>query len=222
MALDRKTIRTLIVDLREGENMSFEDIRDTMEELYGYKASRQAVCGIYNRAKEAMKRKPQKDLAKQTLGVNVANLLARGYTMTTLEKDPKKFALPEKCGRWAMSEALELVPGLREQAYENIVDELRYLLMSGAGLQKMKKAVRYGKTPMTNKAFVQAVADAYVPLVQAHVAEFLKEEYALHGDKDIVQETLAKLNLGIPVHQVCGSDFDIDDSIRPEDVVDGI
>lgn len=220
MSLDRDTVRNLIVDLRDRRGMSFGSIRDTMKNEYGYEASRQAICGIYKRAKAAMEKRPEIEKAQYNCGVLVANLLARGYTTSDLEKEPVKYGLPAGYEHKAMHRALEAVPKLRDKAYESIVAEFQHGIMAGKSLEDMRESARYGGIDVTDKQFVRAIADAHVQLIRGKVVDYLKQEYVTHGDRETVREILDRLKLDISVYQICGSDCGEEDAMGAEGVTD--
>lgn len=206
MVLDRNTIRNLIVSLRDNDGMTFENISTVMEDRYGYKASRQAINSIYNRAKASLKRCGQVNKQQYSLGVNVANIIARGYKLSDIECAPEKFGITVGVDRKKLTDALNLVGGLTHEIYDSIVIGIKQGILVGEDRDRLVATASYGDVAPTDKWFIKMMGDANVEIMQSMLVEYLKRRYNETGDKELIEQILKQFRLNVSVHKICGAD----------------
>lgn len=68
--LDLQTLKTMIVELRDKNGLSFQEISDTLKSEYDIDKSRQAISGLYNR----VKKQDRDNIERQKLVMDTVNL----------------------------------------------------------------------------------------------------------------------------------------------------
>lgn len=210
MALDRATVRALIVDLRDNKKLTFEDIRDTLKAQYGYEATKQAIYATYKRAKQASIRNKAKTDMEYSLGVKLMNLAIRGYTMKEIGDNPEEFGLDSGITVGKLRGALQKVEGIRDDVSKTLVTALKLSILAGEDRDRLYATATYGDFAPKQEVFTRLLGEAHYQIIQDLGIEYLKNEYKAHRDKDLIKYALGRLGYGVSLNSVCR---DIDDEM---------
>ena len=197
--MDNRTIRTLIVELRDNsdEPKSFSQISKILLDKYEVHKDRQSVCGIYNRAKKNEEVEVQKYDSGCT--VDVINLTVMGYNMTEITTLASKFG--HTLSYFNVRDLLSREEAYLKTAQQELIYKIAKMLSEKTELETIKKKLVYKDTTIKEKKWVEALAAAYYFQITNIVLEELARIYKEVG-AETTKEVIKHIELDIPLSEV--------------------
>lgn len=179
--LDLKTLKTMIVELRDTNGLSFQEISDTLKSEYGVDKSRQAISGLYNR----IKKQEKVDIEHQKLVMDIVNLYCMLESATSVCNELAKagISITYRQVLNTIKENESYVNSVRQTITANIeskldkVDDIRDLVNS----------LDYKGIPISNKRFNEYLEAACKYNIKNGIIKQLIHFYKLSSNMDMIR-----------------------------------
>lgn len=189
--MDNNTMRAFIIEHRES-GMTFQEIADELDKL-GITRTRQAIHGIYKRAKQGNKEKIKVDS-------DIYNLAALGYNNTEI-----KARLEELGSTIAYQyiidtnkEGKNVIKEINEGNIEKIRRNLDIVLVA----DDIKSILSYKNTEPTDKKADELLKEVYKSKIRDKTNKILQNAYQLTGDRKIVSDIIKEMNLDTTIKEI--------------------
>lgn len=188
--MDRDTLRALVIKYRDEHGYTFQKISDTLREEYGVVRDRQALHGMYTRAKS----RPSNSKYKYglTLTADVLNVYMLGYNMTQVTKllstEENKLTYEK------VREIIDTESDFKDDILGSKACKAVELIRTGATMAEIEEEEAYNGIQPTEKGMKEIIAEAYRMIINNTIMNELVEAYRLLDDKDIVEKIYSKLD----------------------------
>lgn len=197
--MDKRTLKSIIVELKESDgNRSFQDIADILEKDYEIKMSRQAVCGMYNRATSDEAISKYKDLILATNDILSYHLIGLSNKTIKSIMANNEIELPLSVIDNIIKEHSVTI----EQMTKNQVFKVISLINNEQDLEDIKESLSYkGETP-TNKRLNNLIELSSLYMIYESACKSLAKVMNLTENKALIKKVINKLNLEISLKDI--------------------
>lgn len=181
--LDLQTLKTLIVELRDVENISFQEISRRLKDEYGIDKSRQAISGLYNR----FKRQAEVNDQNQRLVTDTVNLYCIMESATNVYDK-----LVEVGINITYRQVLNILKDNEDyvnSVRQTIVANLESKIDSATDIKDLLVGLDYKGIPISKKRFNEYLESACIVHTRIAITKQLMSYYKLIGNRDIVKNT---------------------------------
>ena len=144
--MNKDTIKEIVIELRDNQGKSFQDISDYIEQQYGIKKTRQSIHGLYNRAKNKVENNVDNDLM-----LDIVNLYVLGYNISTIQK--LLYSVDNTITNYKITSVINdksvMIDNIRE-AFINKVEEQIY---NGNTYSNIRENLRYNENVITDNGY---------------------------------------------------------------------
>lgn len=197
--MDKRTLKSIIVELKESDgNRSFQDIADILEKDYEIKMSRQAVCGMYNRATSDEAISKYKDLILATN--DILNYHIIGLTDKTIKSimANNEIELPLSVIDNIIKEHSVTI----EQMTKDQVFKVISLINNEQDLEDIKESLSYKGETLTNKRLNNLIELSSLYMISESACKSLAKVMNLTENKTLIKKVINKLNLEISLKDI--------------------
>lgn len=189
--ISNQVLRDLVIELREDKGLTFQEISDELQDKYGVTRTRQAISGIYNRAKNSSKLSTDTQRLKSDI-VNIYCLLGNA---TDVHEQLSKF-------RSDVNYRYILRVIKSEELYINsikttIIANIATKLMDGVTDIKELSIIEYKSIPISDKVFKEYFELACEYALREMLTSNLARIYSINGDIQLVRSLASKFNIPI-------------------------
>lgn len=188
--VDMVTLKSLVVELKDS-GMTFQEVADTLEKKYSVVRSRQALYGIYKRAKESFK-----DDEKYWITVcDVVNIacITDSYIQAVEKLQQIGVSLSYRQLLSIVNKETEYVKSVERTITANIEAQLENL----KDIREAVKSIEYKGIGISEKRFEGYLMDACEHHIRMGIVEELSKMYRLTSNKSMVKQIGQKFNLDI-------------------------
>lgn len=195
--MDSKDRREMIVRLKDNDGKTFTEISDTLYENLGVKITRQAVYGIYKRAKRNANKIDRMEYTNKVIlrvFARTGSITDTQYAMIELEKSDCKIQ-GDKC---SYSYICRLVADHHKEIKE-IKDEIKECIVSvgyeNEKLEEIKQLLTFRDVQISDSVMAELVTEIAVK----KITQFTRKEIAYiidssDGDTSIAKNVIKQLN----------------------------
>ena len=188
--MDMTTLKTMIIELKDS-GMSFQEISDYLCVEHGINKSRQALNGLYNRAKKAV----GKNEERQKITCDVVNLYCLLDTVSMVSREAHRIDLDI-----TYSQVLNIIKG--EEAYVSSVEStIIASIVSKIGsiydIRELRKSINYKGIVISDKKLSKYFEKAYTIYIKQKIEEHLSTIYKLTSNKDMAKRVGKNFNMNI-------------------------
>lgn len=196
--MDNETLKSLIVQYRDNDKLSFNAIAEKLKNEHGIIRSRQSINGLYSRAKE---KEGDDSLEVSILNkTHIVNLFCLGYKMAEI-----KCILNSETNYIYYQKVLTVVKN--EQKYIDSVNE-SLLEKAIAGIQnrdtleKIAKNLAYNEFPIKKVRFDEIISTAFTQVLKDKIALSLSQVYQATDDTKLIKTITNKLGVDIKMSDI--------------------
>jgi len=172
--MNLETLRGLVIELRDREGMTFQNIADTIEEKYGVVRTRQSIQGMYKRAKKDIERSKSIDSTEEYLFIgDVINLEALGYFSTEIRDELKLVYSDVKYNR--IRDIVRDNQNEIEEIRKGITERVRELIPYYNFYRELESQIVYKEWGVKDRALRRYVKDAYKDRIVSKVRDELRK-----------------------------------------------
>lgn len=188
--MDRDTLRALVIKYRDEQGLTFQKISDILRDEYEVVRDRQALHGLYTRAKK----RPTTGKYKYGLPLtaDVLNVYTLGYNMTQVTK--LLATEDNKLNYTKVREIIDSEGDFKEDILGSKACKAVELIRTGATLEEIIEEESYNGIKPTVQGIQDIMAEAYAMIIKNGIMNELVEAYRVLGDKGIVEKIYSKLD----------------------------
>lgn len=201
--MDKRELKAIIVDLKE-RGCSFQTISDILARDYNIQMSRQAVCGMYQRATsdEAIKKNTDIiltacDICKyKSLGLSSKQIKSimtnAGYSLTMSD----------------IEYILEINNEYIERINNELVSRIIKSITKGSEAVEIKQMLSYNGVVITDSRFKSLMRQATQQMLNRAVTSVLYKVYTSTDDKGLIKDILSDINSDMTIKDIESSNND--------------
>jgi hypothetical protein len=195
--MDKRELKAIIVDLKE-RNCSFQTISDILARDYNIQMSRQAVCGMYQRATsdEAIK--------KNTDIILTACDICK-YASLGLSSKQIKSIMTNAGYSLSMSDIeyiLEINKQYIEKMDSELVSKIIKSITKGSEAAEIKQTLSHNGVTITDSKFRNLMIEATKQMLNKEVASVLYKVYTSTDDKGLIKDILSDINSDMTIKDI--------------------
>ena len=181
--MNKDTIKEIVIELRDNQGKSFQDISDYIEQQYGIKKTRQSIHGLYNRAKNKVENNVDNDLM-----LDIVNLYVLGYNISTIQK--LLYSVDNTITNYKITSVINdksvMIDNIRE-AFINKVEEQIY---NGNTYSNIRENLRYNENVITDNGYRDILKRVYARMINKEAMKIVDKANIFTGDNKLVQELI--------------------------------
>lgn len=188
--MDMTTLKTIIIELKDS-GMTFQQVSDTLNEQYGVYRTRQAISGLYKRAKESMK----EDESHQRIVCDIVNLYCILDNATQVTNELQRLGI-----NVSYRQILNVVnkeTKYIESVKQTIVANLEALICSLTDIRDALKLVEYKGVKVSKKKFDEYFELACKHYIRQEILNDLSKMYKLTSNKEMIKSIGSQFNIGV-------------------------
>lgn len=195
--MDKRALKSTIIELKE-KGLSYQNISDILAREYDVKMSRQAVCGMYNRATSDENIVKNKELILTT--VDIINYNCIGLSNSEIKETLNKLGY-----RVSLSDieyTLNINKEYKKSIEMIIIKKIIKGLKSGNGIDEIKSNITYNGLFVTDsrlKALMKLTAEQ---MINEQSKKVLASIYNATDDKSLVKDIIAEHNISITMKDI--------------------
>lgn len=180
--IDMQTLKVIITEMRNDEDLTFQEISNRLQSDYGVKKTRQAIGGLYNRM---VKAKLDNDRTIRTIN-DIVNIACIVDTATQVLEEVQKLGR-DVTYRYVLdtiqssSEQIERIEG-------SIVENIRRQIQSGTTIDELESQLAYKGVKISRRKLDKYCEMAYVVEIRNILTKSLASFYKLTSNKDLLKE----------------------------------
>ena len=191
--MDKRTLKSIIVELRDIDGKSFGEIADILATEYDTSMSRQAVHGMYKRATDADTVMHNREIVLASR--DIVNYFTIGKEDTQIKslllKDGYKLSISEI--NKAISDNVKYIKEVKDDQFNRV----KLAILSGAEYSSIVNKLKYKDVEPT-----EAVVDALIKLATISImnnksAEILAKVYSIKEDKQLIRDIISSFSLRV-------------------------
>jgi len=203
--MDKLTLKSMIIEYRES-GLSFSDISEELLKKYNIRMSRQAVCGMYNRATSEDAVTKNKNLILSTS--NILNYYCIGLALEDIKaiigmnitiSDIKK----------VIKDNTDNINTIRKTQLTKIVTSIK----NGADINDIKRSMAFKGIQIDSKVFNKLVEMASEAYVKEAISYKIMNIYNMSNDKQLTKKLMNKFNINMSISELgrCQTKYSEDD-----------
>lgn len=187
--MDMQTLKSIIIELRN-QGMTFQEIADTLKQNYGIVKTRQAISGLYNRAKIAA----TYDEQTQKLVRDIVNTycLVDNATQVAEELHNMGQDIPYRKVLDIINKETEYINSVRD----TIVATMEARLPDIKDIRELM-GIQYKNVTISTKRFNEYFEEACKHHIKSSILGNLQTIYKLTSNKGMVKSIGQQFNIGI-------------------------
>ena len=195
--MDKRALKSTIIELKEN-GLSFQNISDVLARDYDIHMSRQAVCGMYNRATSDETISKNKELILTT--EDIVNYNSIGLSDTNIKEvlDKQGYSITVSDINYILSINTEYSKSVEMELIQKIVRSLRV----GNDIIDIKRNTTYKGICITNNKLKTLIKSAAEQMIYEQSKKVLASIYNATDDKALVKNIIAEHNMNITMRDI--------------------
>lgn len=195
--MDKRALKSTIIELKEN-NKTYQEISDILAKEYDVHMSRQAVCGMYNRA-----------TSDDTIIKNKEMILATNdvinYHVLGIDNKQVKEIIQDIGYKLSLGD-IEYIIKINEEYSISIERELIYKLIKelkmGNEINEIKAKITYKGIQITNNKYKELIKKSVEQMIYDESARVLSRVYNCTSDKTLIKDIIAEHNMNITLKDI--------------------
>lgn len=195
--MDKRALKSTIIELKEN-GLSFQNISDVLARDYDIHMSRQAVCGMYNRATSDETISKNKELILTT--EDIVNYNSIGLSDTNIKEvlDKQGYSITVSDINYILSINTEYSKSVEMELIQKIIRSLRV----GNDIIDIKRNITYKGICITNNKLKTLIKSAAEQMIYEQSKKVLASIYNATDDKALVKSIIAEHNMNITMRDI--------------------
>lgn len=195
--MDKRALKSTIIELKEN-GLSFQNISDVLARDYDIHMSRQAVCGMYNRATSDETISKNKELILTT--EDIVNYNSIGLSDTNIKEVLNKqgYSITVSDINYILSINTEYSKSVEMELIQKIIRSLRV----GNDIIDIKRNITYKGICITNNKLKTLIKSAAEQMIYEQSKKVLASIYNATDDKALVKSIIAEHNMNITMRDI--------------------
>lgn len=186
--MDINTVKALTIQLRE-QGLTFNEISDLLYNTYGLKRSRQALNGLYNRAKQAEELSGIKLLAN----CDIVNVYCRKDNAVHALNELKQLGVKESY--YNILKTINSETMYIKEVEEGIVRYIEKQLSKVRNLDELRGLLDYKGVSISDKKFYGYLEAAYKLHIKKAITMEISKAYSLTNNKALAKALSAEFDI---------------------------
>lgn len=195
--MDKRALKSTIIELKES-GLSFQNISDVLAKEYDIHMSRQAVCGMYNRATSDEVINKNKELILTT--EDIVNYNSIGLSNCEIKE------VLNKLGYSITLSDIEYILSINTEYRKSVEMELVQKIIRGLKLgneiAEIKEKVTYKGLTITDSKLKTLLKISAEQMIYEQSKKVLASIYNATDDKALVKDIIAKHNMNITMRDI--------------------
>ncbi len=195
--MDKRALKSTIIELKES-GLSFQNISDVLAKEYDIHMSRQAVCGMYNRATsdEVINKNKELILATEDI-VNYNSIGLSNYEIKEV-LDKLGYSITLSDIEYILSINTEYKKSVEMELVQKIIRGLKL----GNEIAEIKEKVTYKGLSITDNKLKALLKISAEQMIYEQSKKVLASIYNATDDKALVKDIIAKHNMNITMRDI--------------------
>ena len=195
--MDKRALKSTIIELKES-GLSFQNISDVLAKEYDIHMSRQAVCGMYNRATsdEVINKNKELILATEDI-VNYNSIGLSNYEIKEV-LDKLGYSITLSDIEYILSINTEYKKSVEMELVQKIIRGLKL----GNEIAENKEKVTYKGLSITDNKLKALLKISAEQMIYEQSKKVLASIYNATDDKALVKDIIAKHNMNITMRDI--------------------
>lgn len=195
--MDKRALKSTIIELKES-GLSFQNISDVLAKEYNVHMSRQAVCGMYNRATSDDAISKNRELILTT--ADIVN-----YNCLGLNNNEIRDVL-NKLGYSIVLSDIEYILSINSEYKKSVEMELVQKIVKGLKVgnevSEIKSKIAYKGLTVTEQKLKALIKLAAEQMIYEQSRKVLSSIYNATDDKTLVKDIIAEHNMNITMRDI--------------------
>lgn len=195
--MDKRALKSTIIELKES-GLSFQNISDVLAKEYNVHMSRQAVCGMYNRATSDAAISKNRELILTT--ADIVN-----YNCLGLNNNEIRDVL-NKLGYSIVLSDIEYILSINSEYKKSVEMELVQKIVKGLKVgnevSEIKSKLAYKGLVVTDSKLKELIKLAAEQMIYEQSRKVLSSIYNATDDKTLVKDIIAEHNMNITMRDI--------------------
>lgn len=195
--MDKRALKSTIIELKES-GLSFQNISDVLAKEYNVHMSRQAVCGMYNRATSDDAISKNRELILTT--ADIVN-----YNCLGLNNNEIRDVL-NKLGYSIVLSDIEYILSINSEYKKSVEMELVQKIVKGLKVgnevSEIKSKLAYKGLVVTDSKLKELIKLAAEQMIYEQSRKVLSSIYNATDDKTLVKDIIAEHNMNITMRDI--------------------
>lgn len=196
--MDKRTLKSIIIELREIDDKSFQEISDILMQKYNTKMSRQAVYGMYTRATNNDSINHNRDIIISTTDVIK-------YYMIGKDTNTIKNILANNNIKLTISDINNIIRDNNNYINDIRCDQIKITkasIINGDDLDTLVYQLSYKNEKPTKKAINNLIKVATIALINDRASDILARVYSVSEDRELIKDIIAGFELNTSYREV--------------------
>lgn len=195
--MDKRALKSTIIELKES-GLSFQNISDILAKDYGIHMSRQAVCGMYNRATSDEVINKNKELILTT--EDIVNYNSIGLSNYEIKEvlDKLGYSITLSDIEYILSINTEYKKSVEMELVQKIVRGLKI----GNEIAEIKEKITYKGLSITDNKLKALLKISAEQMIYEQNKKVLASIYNATDDKALVKDIIAEHNMNITMKDI--------------------
>lgn len=194
--MDRKALKLIIIELKES-GKTFQSISDILSNEYGIHMSRQAVCGMYNRATS------DKVICKNKTLILATEDIVRYRCLGLSAKEIKGVAsISNELSISDIESILSANDEYAEIVTKEYINKVTKCIELGMEALTIKDCLTYKGVQVTESMFKELLKKSTEALMNKECISILSRLYNVTSNKALVKEIIAENNMNITMKDI--------------------
>lgn len=207
MNMDKRALKSTIIELKEN-GLSFQNISDILAKDYGVKMSRQAVCGMYNRAISDETIVKNRELILTTVDIIKYNSIGLNNSEIKRVLDKLGYSITINDIEYILSINAEYKKSIEMELVTKIIKNLK----EGNEIDEIKYKLTYNGLTVTDSKLRYLIKIAARQMIYEQSKKVLTSIYNATDDKALVKDIIAEHDMGITIKDIETENTSIKDS----------
>ena len=202
--MDKRALKSTIIELKES-GLSFQNISDILAKDYGIHMSRQAVCGMYNRATSDEVINKNKELILTT--EDIVNYNSIGLSNYEIKEvlDKLGYSITLSDIEYILSINTEYKKSVEMELVQKIVRGLKI----GNEIAEIKEKITYKGLSITDNKLKALLKISAEQMIYEQSKKVLASIYNATDDKALVKDIIAEHNMNITMRDIENTENEI-------------
>lgn len=195
--MDKRALKSTIIELKES-GLSFQNISDILAKDYGIHMSRQAVCGMYNRATSDEVINKNKELILTT--EDIVNYNSIGLSNYEIKEvlDKLGYSITLSDIEYMLSINTEYKKSVEMEIVQKIIRGLKL----GNEIAEIKEKITYKGLSITDSKLKTLLKISAEQMIYEQSKKVLASIYNATDDKALVKDIIAEHNMNITMRDI--------------------
>ncbi len=195
--MDKRALKSTIIELKEN-GLSFQNISDLLAKDYDIHMSRQAVCGMYNRATSDETINKNKELILTT--EDIVNYNSIGLSNSNIKEvlDKQGYSITASDIEYILSINTEYSKSVEMELVQKVVRSLRV----GNDIIDIERNITYKGICVTSNRLKVLIKLAAEQMIYEQSKKVLASIYNATDDKALVKNIIAEHNMNITMRDI--------------------